>query len=205
MDHQSARATEIDSYLDEGFFAWMAVWKAQALAAREIEAAMREHAGLSLTWGEVLSRLGAAEGARLPMNELASQVFVSRSGISQVVTAMTKHGLVERQNDPDNLRTTYAALTDHGRDVLKTSTTTFLSAIRKHFGRHLDPTQARTITDAMNLIIKTLGGTPDTPDATAAIDNLCRVVGADSGHTDPQAESNRGASSSAPGPDANAV
>lgn len=188
MDDRAKRTSEIDSYLDEGFFAWMAVWKAQTLAAREIEAAMREHAGLSLTWGEVLSRLGAADGARLPMNELARQVFVSRSGISQVVTAMAKHGLVERQSDPANLRTTYAALTDHGREVLSTSTTTFLGAIREHFGRHLDPAQARTITEAMNMIIKTLGGVPDTPDATVAIDNLYRIVGADPSPTSSEPE-----------------
>lgn len=169
----------IDEYLDDGFFAWMAVWKAQALAAREIEAAMREHAGLSLTWGEVLSRLGAADGGRLTMNELARQVFVSRSGISQVVTAMTKKGLVERRGDPDNLRITYAVLTSHGRDLLATSTGAFLGAIREHFGRHLDPDQARVVTDAMNRVITTLGGVPDTPDATAALDNLRRVVGND--------------------------
>jgi DNA-binding MarR family transcriptional regulator len=175
---------EIDGYLDEGFFAWMAVWKAQALAAREIEAAMRDRAGLSLTWGEVLSRLGAADDGRLPMNELARQVYVSRSGISQVVTSMAKHGLVERQGDPANLRITYAVLTDRGRELLKASTSTFLGAIREHFAQHLSAAEARTITEAMNRVIRTLGGTPDTPDATSAIDNLHRVVGAQPG-TDP--------------------
>lgn len=69
-------------------------------------------------------QLGAADGGRLTMNELARQVFVSRSGISQVVTAMAKHGLVERQGDPDNLRVTFAVLTDRGRELLTTSTST---------------------------------------------------------------------------------
>ena len=144
---------------------------------------MREHAGLSLTWGEVLSRLGAADGGRLTMNELARQMFVSRSGISQVVTAMAKQGMVERRGDPGNLRITYAVLTDHDRETLKTSTTTFLGAIRQHFGQHFDPDQARTVAEAMDRVIKALGGVPDTPDATAAIDNLYRVVGADPGTT----------------------
>jgi DNA-binding MarR family transcriptional regulator len=179
VQDRDAAAREIDGYLDDGFFAWMAVWKAQALAAREIEAVLRERAGLSLTWGEVLSRLGAADGGRLPMNELARQVYVSRSGISQVVTAMAKQGLVERQGDAANLRITYAVLTAAGRDLLKASTGAFLGAIREHFGRHLDAAEARTVTDAMNRVIRTLGGTPDTPDATSALANLYRVVGAE--------------------------
>lgn len=175
-DGRSRRAEEIDGFLDDGFFAWMATWKAASLAAREIETAMRDAAGLSLTWGEVLSRLGAAEGGRLAMNELARQVFVSRSGISQVVTAMGKEGLVERQSDPDNLRTTYAVISERGRAVLRRSTTAFLSAIRENFGRHLEPDEARVIAEALNRVIKTLGAVPDTPDATAAIANLYRVV-----------------------------
>ncbi|MBW4718555.1 MarR family winged helix-turn-helix transcriptional regulator [Saccharothrix obliqua] len=168
---------EIAELVDDGFFAWMATWKAQTLAARRIENAMREHAGLSLTWGEVLSRLGAAEGHRLPMNELARQVFVSRSGISQVVTAMAGRGLVTRQGDPDNLRVTYAVLTDEGRAVLRKSTTTFLNAIREAFGRHVTPDEARAITSAMNRVTHTLGGSPETPDATAMVDSLLRIVG----------------------------
>ncbi|MBB5953753.1 DNA-binding MarR family transcriptional regulator [Saccharothrix tamanrassetensis] len=170
---------EIAELVDDGFFAWMATWKAQSLAARRIENVMRDRAGLSLTWGEVLSRLGAADDNRLTMNELARQVFVSRSGISQVVTAMAKQGLVERRGDPDNLRITYAVLTDHGRAVLRNSTTTFLEAIREHFARHLSPDEARAITDAMNRVTRILGGTPETPDTTSAIENLHRVVGAD--------------------------
>ncbi len=177
MTADQTELPDVEDFVDDGFFAWMAVWKAQALAARQIEAAMRDHAGLSLTWGEVLSRLGAAEGGRMTMNELAREVFVSRSGISQVVTAMAKQGLVERQSDPDNLRITYAALTDQGRDLLKGSTRAFLGAIRENFAQHLSPDEARTITEAMNRVTTVLGGRPDTPDATSAIDNLLKVVG----------------------------
>lgn len=177
MTTEQTELPDIEDFVDDGFFAWMAVWKAQALAARRIEAAMRDHAGLSLTWGEVLSRLGAADGGRMTMNELAREVFVSRSGISQVVTAMAKHGLVERQSDPDNLRITYAALTDQGRVLLKSSTRAFLGAIRENFAQHLSADEARAVTEAMNRVTTVLGGRPDTPDATSAIDNLLKVVG----------------------------
>lgn len=169
---------KIEDLVDEGHFAWMAVWKGQVLVARALEHAMREHAGLSLTWGEVLSRLGAAPGGRLRMQELARQVFVSKSGISQVITQMSRRGLVTRQGDPDNLRITYAALTDEGRSILRKSTTTFLGAIREHFSQHVTPEEARVITQAMTHVIKAHGEEPDTANATDAIDNLYRIVGA---------------------------
>ncbi|PZS40692.1 MAG: MarR family transcriptional regulator, partial [Pseudonocardiales bacterium] len=153
MGEPASRA-EIEELVDDGFFAWMGVWKAETLAARALERAMREHAGLSLTWGEVLSRLGAAPGGRLRMQELARQVFVSKSGISQAITQMSAHGLVVRRGDPDNLRVTYAVLTDEGRRVLQRCTTTFLGAIREHFSDHVTAEEARVVARAMNRVIK---------------------------------------------------
>lgn len=170
-------AGDIEALVDDGFFAWMGVWKAEVVVARALERTMREHAGLSLTWGEVLSRLGAAPEGRLRMQELARQVFVSKSGISQVVSQMARHGLVTRQGDPENLRVTYAVLTDEGRRLLKRSTTTFLAAIREHFAQHLSAAEASTIAAAMNRVITAHGEQPDTPEATEAIENLYRVGG----------------------------
>ena len=174
----SADGAAIDELVDDGFFAWMGAWKAEVLVARAIERTLKEHAGISLTWGEVLSRLGAAPQGRLRMQELASQVFVSKSGISQVISQMSQRGLVTRQGDPDNLRITYAVLTDEGRRILRDSTSTFLGAIRRHFSQHLTPDEARVITQAMNRIIRAHGKEPDTPDQTEAIENLYRVIGA---------------------------
>lgn len=176
----------IEDFVDDGFFAWMAVWKGQVLVVRAIERAMREHAGLSLTWGEVLSRLGAAPGARLRMQDLARQVFVSKSGISQVVSQMARRGLVIRQGDPDNLRVTYAVLTDEGRRLLQRSTTAFLGAISEHFSHHVTADEARVIAQAMNHVIRAHGEEPDTTDHAEAIDNLYRVVGAKPANTDPK-------------------
>lgn len=182
MDEGASRAA-IEDLVDEGFFAWMGVWKAQAVVTRAIERTLKEH-GLSLTWGEVLSRLGAAPQGRLRMQELARQVFVSKSGISQVVSQMSRAGLVARQGDPDNLRITYAVLTDEGRRILANTTPAFLGAIRQHFSQQLSAEEARTIAEAMNRVIKSHGEQPDTPDRREAIENLYRVVGARPDTTD---------------------
>src|SRR2546421_4769044 len=74
------------AFVDEAFDAWMSVWKAQILVVRALERDLKESLGLPLTSWEVLSKLGAAPGGRLRMQELARQVLVSKSGISQLVT-----------------------------------------------------------------------------------------------------------------------
>jgi DNA-binding MarR family transcriptional regulator len=175
---ESAEQTSFEDLVDQGHFAWMGVWKGQVLVVRALEEAMRKQAGLPLSWGEVLSRLGAAPGGRLRMQELARQIFVSKSGISQLVSQMARHDLVARQGDPDNLRVTYAVLTDEGRRALRGCTSTFLGAIREHFAQHLSADEARVITQAMTRVIKAHGDEPDTAEASEAIDNLYRIVGA---------------------------
>lgn len=168
----------INDLVDDGFLAWNGIWKGQALVARALEHAMREHAGLSLTWGEILSRLAAAPGGQLQMNELARQVFVSKSGISQAVTQLAQRGLVTRQGDPGNLRITYAVLTDDGRQLLQRSTAAFLSAIAENFSRHVTASEARIIAEAMNRVIRAHGEEPDTPGTDEAVSALHRVTGA---------------------------
>lgn len=137
---------------DEGFDAWLGLWKAQVVVARELERELRRIGAPSLASCEVLSRLAAAPGRQMRMQELARKCFVSKSGISQIVTQLAKKGLVERQGDAENLRVTYTVLTDEGADVMERSAPGFLGAVREHFSGHLDAAEIaviRTITDKL--------------------------------------------------------
>ncbi len=187
MDHESgapertfmADGTSPDELVDEGFYAWLAVWKAQVVVARTLERDIREHTGLPLTACEVLSRLGAAPGGRLRMQELARQVFVSKSGISQLVSQLSRQGLVERQGDPDNLRVTYAVLTDKARQSFPEHAPVFLGGVRRYFSQHLTDDEARTVTQAMNKVIRALGHEPESHDQPEAVENLHRLASGD--------------------------
>lgn len=163
---------------DAGFDAWLGLWKSQVVV-REVERALRAAGAPSPAGCEVLSRLAAAPEGRMRMQELARRCFVSKSGISQLVTQLAKQGLVERRGDPDNLRVTYAVLTERGREVLRGGAPAFLGSIREHFSRHLTGAELSSLTAITGKLIAAHGETPEGPDASeTGGGDLFRIVSA---------------------------
>lgn len=158
--------------VDDGYFAWMATWRVHAMITRSLEREMKERFGLSMSACEVLSTLGLMPEGRMRMNDLANWVFLSKSGISQLVTQLAGHGLVERQGDPDNLRITYAAVTEQGRSTLRQVTPVFFGHIKEHFARHLSEEQARAVFDAMNRVLAAGGGRTEAPNLAESVERL---------------------------------
>ncbi|HEY4021286.1 MAG TPA: MarR family winged helix-turn-helix transcriptional regulator [Pseudonocardiaceae bacterium] len=158
--------------VDDGFFAWMAAWRVQSMITRHLERDLKERFGLPLTACEVLSTLGLMPEGRMRMADLANWVFLSKSGISQLITQLAGLGLVERQGDPDNLRITYAAITDQGRAMLRRVTPVFFGHIKQHFGQHLSAEEARTVLRAMNRVLEAGGMRREIPDLAEAVDKL---------------------------------
>src|SRR5918994_5368718 len=112
---------------DEGFAAWLDVFQANTLVARALERGLKERLGLPLADYEVLARLAEVpEGERIRMQELARRVLLSKSGLSQLFTRLERRGLVQRLGDPENLRVTYAILTEEGREALERARPAFL-------------------------------------------------------------------------------
>ncbi|MCX9192280.1 MarR family transcriptional regulator [Carbonactinospora thermoautotrophica] len=171
-----AEETDLEALVDEAFDAWMSVWKAQTLVVRALERDLKKSVGLPLTACEVLSKLGAAPGGRLRMQELARQVLLSKSGISQLVTQLSQLGLVERQGDPDDLRVTYAVLTEKGRAAFPAHAPVFLRGVRRYFSQHLSDDEVETITRAMNKVIKALGDEQEAPHDSEAARNLVSMA-----------------------------
>ncbi|WP_198532902.1 MarR family winged helix-turn-helix transcriptional regulator [Carbonactinospora thermoautotrophica] len=176
ISEHPADGADVEGLVDEAFDAWMAVWKAQILVVRALERDLKESVGLPLTACEVLSKLGAAPGGRLRMQELARQVLLSKSGISQLVTQLSRLGLVERQGDPDNLRVTYAVLTEKGRAAFPAHAPVFLQGVRRYFSQHLTDDEVETITRAMTKVIKALGYEQEAPHDSEAARNLVSMT-----------------------------
>jgi DNA-binding MarR family transcriptional regulator len=76
-------------------------------------------AGLSEIDFETLVRLGRSPGERLRMTDLAAQTGLSTSGVTRVVDRLEREGLVTRVACATDRRTSYAALTDAGRERLE--------------------------------------------------------------------------------------
>ncbi len=146
---------------EEGYAAWLDVFQAQTLVVRALEKRMKQELGLPLAGYEVLVRLAEVpEGERLRMQELARRVLLSKSGLSQLFTRLERRGLVQRLGDPENLRVTYAILTEEGREALERARPAFLEEIEERFAGHLNKEEMRTIRQAMRKVIRTSGEEP---------------------------------------------
>lgn len=62
----------------------------------------------------VLFQLAAAPGHRLPLGELAEQLEVTPRNVTGLIDHLERDGLVERVDDPQDRRSTYARLTVAG-------------------------------------------------------------------------------------------
>jgi DNA-binding MarR family transcriptional regulator len=146
---------------EEGFAAWLDFFQANTLVVRALEQRLKERFGLPLAGYEVLARLAEVpEGERLRMQELARRVLLSKSGLSQLFTRLERRGLVERRGDPENLRVTYALLTEEGREVLERALPAFREEIEERFAGHLDEEEIRTVRRAMRKVIRASGDEP---------------------------------------------
>ena len=74
--------------------------------------------GLAGAEFEVCLRLARSPEGLLRMSDLAAQTTLTSSGITRVVDRLVERGWVTRQSCSTDRRTTYAVITDTGRDLL---------------------------------------------------------------------------------------
>ncbi len=131
--------------------AWAGLLRTHAAVVPKLERALAP-TGLPLTWYDVLLVTNAAPERRLRMTELGRQVVVSRERVSRVVGELERAGLVERQQNPDDRRSTYAAITAEGRRRLRAAAPVYLAAVREHFLSHLTDHEIRTVARALGKV-----------------------------------------------------
>jgi DNA-binding MarR family transcriptional regulator len=133
--------------------AWAALLRTHAAVLPKLERALAP-TGLPLTWYDVLLVVNAAPERRLRMTELGRQAVVSRERVSRVVTELEREGLVERQANPDDKRSSYAAITAEGRKRLRAAAPHYLRAVEEHYLAHLSERELRTIASALSRVVK---------------------------------------------------
>ena len=132
--------------------AWAALLRTHAAVLPKLERALAP-TGLPLTWYDVLLVLNAAPNRRLRMSDVGARAVVSRERVSRVVTELERSGLVERQANPDDKRSSYAAITTEGRRRLRAAAPIYLGAVEKHFLGHLTNAQIATLTQALGRVV----------------------------------------------------
>jgi DNA-binding MarR family transcriptional regulator len=132
--------------------AWAGLLRAHAAVLPKVERALAP-TGLPLTWYDVLLVVNAAPGRRLRMTELGQQAVVSRERVSRVVTELERAGLVVREANPDDKRSSFTVITPEGRKRLRTSAPVYLKAIEKHFLAHLTDDETRMLSHALARVV----------------------------------------------------
>lgn len=132
--------------------AWAALLRTHAAVVPALERALQS-TGLPITWYDVLLVTNAAPDRRLRMTELGQQAVVSRERVSRVVTDLERAGLIERQANPNDRRSSYAAITAEGRRRLREAAPVYLRAIEDHYLAHLDDDEIKVLTRALNKVV----------------------------------------------------
>lgn len=137
---------------DDRVAAWAAVLRTHAAVLPKLERAL-QRTGLPLAWYDVLLVTNAAPDRRLTMGELGRQAVVSRERVSRIVTELEREGLVERQANPDDKRSSFAAITPEGRRRLRAAAPVYLAAVEEHFLGHLAADDVAAVTSALGKVL----------------------------------------------------
>ncbi|WP_404380484.1 MarR family transcriptional regulator [Knoellia locipacati] len=132
--------------------AWAGLLRTHAAVLPKVERALAP-TGLPLTWYDVLLVVNAAPARRLRMTELGQQAVVSRERVSRVVTELERAGLVVREANPDDKRSSYTVITSEGRKRLRASAPVYLKAIEDHFLSRLTAEETRVIAQALGRVV----------------------------------------------------
>ena len=130
--------------------AWMALIRTHARLWDQVETQMRNDSGLTMPRYDVLMQLNMA-GGRLGLSELATRIVLSPSGLSKLLDRMESTGLIRREPDPRDARSTFARITPHGRTLVKRARESHHAWLQQAFG---DPLNDRDITDLTRIVRK---------------------------------------------------
>jgi DNA-binding MarR family transcriptional regulator len=120
-----------------------------ALALPDVLDAELQAAGcLSFRWYDVLVQLEEA-GAGVPMNEIASRILASKSGLTRVIDRMEEAGLVRRERPSDDRRVVLVYATPEGVQALATSRVVHRDGIRRHFTEHFSERDLTRLRDML--------------------------------------------------------
>jgi DNA-binding MarR family transcriptional regulator len=137
---------------DDRLRAWTLFLESYRRVIVALDGELQAERGLSLAYYDVLIQLFYAPDRRLRMNELASVVLLSKSGLTRLVDRMEAAGLVERASSPTDRRGSFAVLTPRGEQVFRKAAPVHLDGIHKHFSCHLTATEAKTLSRAFEKV-----------------------------------------------------
>lgn len=119
-------------------------WRAFIHAHQRIEVHLSrrlQESGLSGADYEVLAVLSALDGDRMPARELCNALGWEKSRLSHQVRRMQKDGLISREPNPDDARSTMVCLLPAGRAAIEKAAPGHVADVRRNFIDLLTPAE----------------------------------------------------------------
>ncbi len=149
MDQGLGRMLAVTDPID----VWAGLLRYHAAVVEALEAELQAETGLPLTWYDVLLQLEHAPGGRLRMQDLASAVVLSKSGLTRLVDRMEQAGLVERETCPSDRRGTFATITAQGRTRFLAAAPSHIRSVNRHFSAYLTDAQLEVMQGAFEALL----------------------------------------------------
>jgi DNA-binding MarR family transcriptional regulator len=149
--------------------AWRAFLQAHVRLFRRLDEELRAEHGISLAEYDALLQIALSPDRRLRMSRLASQVLLSKSGVTRLVDRLVADGLVKRTTCSSDARGAEAAITTDGLTRLRAAAPTHLRGIDAYFTSAVDPSDMAVLERSMDAISRR-SGESGAPESDAACD-----------------------------------
>lgn len=133
--------------------AWGSVLRTHAALVPRLDHRLQAQSGLSLAWYDVLLELNSAPGRRLRMSDLGDRVVLSRTRVSRLVDELCRAGLVVREANDDDGRSSFAVLTAEGRRVFRAAAPRYLDAIESEFAAGVSGADLATVRRVLDAVL----------------------------------------------------
>jgi DNA-binding MarR family transcriptional regulator len=123
-------------------------WRAFVYAHYRLEVHLSrrlQESGLSGADYEVLAVLSALDGERMSARELCNALVWEKSRLSHQVRRMEKDGLISREPNPDDARSTMVRLLPAGRVAIERAAPGHVEDVRRNFINLLTPAELDTL------------------------------------------------------------
>lgn len=141
-------------------------WRAFVHAHQRIEAHLNrrlQESGLSGADYEVLAVLSALDGDRMPAHALCIALGWEKSRLSHQVRRMQKDGLISREPNPDDARSTMVCLLPAGRAAIEKAAPRHVQDVRLNFIDLFTAAELNTLAILNERVLHHLAANDDSP------------------------------------------
>jgi DNA-binding MarR family transcriptional regulator len=136
--------------------AWRAFMHAHHQLVMHLHRGLQE-SGLSGADYEVLAVLSADDEGRMPARDLCTALGWEKSRVSHQIRRMETDGLIGREPNPDDARSTMVCLLPAGRAAIEKAAPRHVQDVRRDFVDLLTPAELETFTALNERILHHLG------------------------------------------------